>query len=73
MPKLILSDTRVRVTVTKRVQPRQYEPFEVSAFVETTVEDATIKTLPEVLDKIYVEVASFVEDRIDEAVGNHDD
>ena len=66
MPKLILSDTRVRVMVTKRVQPRQYEPFEISAFVETTVDDATMKTLPEVLDKLHSEVEGFVMEKIAE-------
>lgn len=64
MTKLILSDTRVRVMVTRRVQPQQFQPFEVSAFVETTVEDATMKMLPEALDKIYEEVEGFVLEKI---------
>ena len=70
MSKIIISDTRVRVSVTKKIQDRQFEPYEVSASVETTVEDIAKKELPEVLDELFNYVDDFVLEKIEDRIGD---
>ena len=70
MGKIVISDTRVRVSVTKKIQDRQFEPYEVSASVETTVDKATVDLLPTILDKLYIQIDDFVLEKISDHMEN---